>query len=110
MWTSSRLLFIAFLSSCVLFTSGQSASDFSDIALGFAQFETVIVTADGGKHSPFVVVRVTNQSDMVRSFGLSNEAGVLGMPLPPGNYCYEAFSRTGRHLDMNRPGPEGVST
>ena len=52
------------------------------------------------------MVRVTNQSEKVQSFGLSNEVGVLGMPLPPGKYCYDAFSQTGHRLKMNRPAPE----
>jgi hypothetical protein len=55
---------------------------------------------------PFVVVRVTNKANDVRSFGISNEAGVLGMPLPPGQYCYDAFSRSGKSFQMNRPPAE----
>jgi hypothetical protein len=106
MLTFNRLLSIAFLSSACLFAPGRSASDLSDIALGLAQFETLTVTENVGKHSPYIVVRVTNQRDKVQSFGLSNEAGVLGMPLPPGKYCYEAFSQSGHHLKMNRPEPE----
>jgi hypothetical protein len=53
-----------------------------------------------------VVVRAIHKTDKIESFGLSNEAGVLGMPLPPGEYCYDAFSKTGHHLDMNRPESE----
>jgi hypothetical protein len=66
------------------------------------QFETLRVSEAGGKHLPFVVVRVTKKTNDVQSFGISNEAGVLGMPLPPGEYCYDAFSRTGNSLQMNR--------
>jgi hypothetical protein len=106
MLTYGRLLSIAFLSSAYLFAAGRSASDFSDITLGLAQFETVTVTTSGGKHAPYTVVRVISETNKMQSFGLSNEAGVLGMPLPPGKYCYDAFSRTGHHLEMNRPQPE----
>jgi hypothetical protein len=70
------------------------------------QFETLGVSEAGGKHLPFVVVRVTNKANNMQSFGISNEAGVLGMPLPPGQYCYDAFSRTGNSFQMNRPPSE----
>ena|GEM_PF-4632210 len=49
-----------------------------------------------------IVVSVSNKSHEIHSFGISNEAGVLGMPLPPGDYCYDAFSQTGHHLRINR--------
>lgn len=106
MSTSSRLLFIVFLSSAMLFAARSGPTEPSDLALGLAQFETVTVTQKGGEHSPYVVVRVTRRGDKIQSFGLSNEAGVLGMPLPPGQYCYDAFSRTGHRLEMNRPESE----
>jgi hypothetical protein len=85
-----------------LLFAGPTTSGPEDIKLGLIQFETMTVTDMGGTHSPFVVVRVTDQSSKVQSFGLSNDAGYLGMPLPPGNYCYDAFSKTGQHLRMNR--------
>lgn len=97
------VLYFAFLGLALSFVTARSASDSSDIPLGMAQFETVAVAENGGNHSPYIVVKVTNQTNQIESFGLSNEAGVLGMPLPPGKYCYEAFSKAGRHLDMNRP-------
>jgi hypothetical protein len=102
MWTLSRLLSIAFLSSALCFFGVSSGLERPDIQLGFVQFETLRVSESGGKHLPFVVVRVTNKANDVQSFGISNEAGVLGMPLPPGQYCYDAFSRNGSSFQMNR--------
>jgi hypothetical protein len=49
-----------------------------------------------------VVVRVTNRSENVQSFGVSNEAGILVMPLPVGRHCYDAFSEKGVALSMRR--------
>jgi hypothetical protein len=106
MLTFNHLLSIAFLSGASLLTLGHAASDVHDIALGSAQFETVTVTPAGAKHAPYIVVRVTNHSSKVQSFGLSNEFGVLGMPLPPGKYYYDAFSPAGHHLQMSRPEAE----
>jgi hypothetical protein len=107
MLTLSRPLSIAFLSSALLFAATrEQASAPPDIALGMALFETLTVTATGGTHRPYTVVRVMNQRTKVRSFGLSNEAGGLGMPLPPGKYCFDAFTRNGHHLQMNRPPAE----
>lgn len=106
MSTFIRLLYIAFLSSACLVAAGRSVSESSDIALGLAQLETITIAGGGGTHAPYIVVRVTNQGDKVQSFGLSNDAGVVEMPLPPGKYCYEAFSRTGHRLQMKRPPPE----
>jgi hypothetical protein len=102
MLTFNRLLFIAFLSSSLLLATEQRAIDSKDITLGLVQFETYNEVA----HSPYMVVRVTSQADRVQSFGISNEAGVLGMPLPPGKYCYDAFSQAGHHLRMKRPPSE----
>jgi hypothetical protein len=99
MLTCNRLLFIAFLSSSLLFATAPPALDSKDISLGLVQFETY----DEAGHSPYMVVRVIRQTDRVQSFGISNEAGVLDMPLPPGKYCYDAFSQAGRHLYMRRP-------
>jgi hypothetical protein len=102
MLTFNRLLSIAFLSSALLLSAEPTADGPGDIKLGLVQFETLTVTDNGGSHSSFIVVRVTDQSNKVQSFGLSNDAGQLGMPLPPGEYCYDAFSKTGQHLRMNR--------
>jgi hypothetical protein len=101
-----HLCSIAFLGSVTLFAAAWNTSTASDIPLGLVQFETVTVAANGGTHLPYIVVRVTNQTNRIESFGLSNEAGVLEMPVPPGRYCYEAFSQAGHHLVMNRPKAE----
>jgi hypothetical protein len=105
MWILSRLLSAAFLSSALCF-SALSGPERPDIQLGFVQFETLRVSEAGGKHLPFVVVRVTSKANDVQSFGISNEASVLGMPLPPGRYCYDAFTRSGNSFQMNRPPTE----
>jgi hypothetical protein len=104
-----RLLFIVFLSSGSILTAGQDSfpPPEGDIALGFVHFETIAVGDTGeGHHRPDIVVRTTNQTSRIQTFGISNEAGVLIEPLPPGRYCYEAFSATGRHLKMKRPAAE----
>lgn len=106
MSTFNRLLFIASLSSVFLLAGQSKPFERGDLSLGFAQFETLTVTGSGGKHTPFIVVRASNKAGKIQSFGLSNEAGVLGMPLPPGEYCYDAFSQAGHHLEMNRPESE----
>jgi hypothetical protein len=93
---------MAFLSSAFLLSAGPTDNGPEDIKLALIQFETLSVTDRGGTHSPFIVVRVIGQSNQVQSFGLSNDAGYIGMPLPPGDYCYDAFSKTGQHLRMNR--------
>jgi hypothetical protein len=98
----NRLLSIVFLSNALLLSAGQVADGPDDIKLGLVQFETLSVTDKGGTHSPFIAVRVLNQNNKVQSFGLSNEAGFLGMPLPPGDYCFDAFSKGGHALRMNR--------
>ncbi len=104
----NHLLSIVFLSSSwVLPTTGTSAPRSEDITLGFAHFETIAVSDTGeGHHKPGVVVQMTSQADKIRSFGLSNEAGVLIEPLPPGRYCYDAFNDAGHHLQMKRPASE----
>ena len=98
-----------------LFTSGsilpapRTASSHlqADISLGFVNIETIAIGDSGeGHHQSGIVVRLTSRANRVESFGISNEAGVLIAPLPPGRYCYEAFSDAGRHLKMNRPAVE----
>jgi hypothetical protein len=106
---SSRLLFIAFLSSNLTLGVAQTrvtGKPEGDISLGLANFQTVSVGPNGSHMSPYVIVRVESRSTNLQSFGLSNEAGVVGMPLPPGEYCYAAFSKEGRYLKMKRPRSE----
>lgn len=40
------------------------------------------------------------QRNNIQSFGLSNEGGIIVMPLPPGRYCYDAFTDKGKSLEM----------
>jgi hypothetical protein len=104
-----RLLFIVFLSSGSTLAAGQTSAPAlpEDIVLGFVHFETIAVAdTREGYHKPDVVVRTTNRKNKMQSLGISNEAGVLIQPLPPGKYCYDAFSATGRHLTMKRPPAE----
>jgi hypothetical protein len=109
MLTLRILLFAALVSSGSILPAAQRAPSpiEADIFLGFVHIETIAVGVTGeGHHKSGIVVRVTNQKNKVDSFGISNEAGVLIEPLPPGEYCYEAFSDAGRHLKMNRPAVE----
>ncbi len=60
----------------------------------------VVFAGEGGRsHAVGIVVRVIGQSGTVQSFGISNEAGVVVMPLPPGRYCHDAFSMSGTPLE-----------
>ena len=107
--TPRLLLFAAFVSGGSILPATQTAPSHleSDIVLGFVHIETIAVGDRGeGHHKSGIVVRMTNGRTKVESFGISNEAGVLIEPVPPGEYCYEAFSDTGRHLKMNRPAVE----
>jgi hypothetical protein len=104
-----RLLFIAFLSTGTILATQQTASNAlqEDVVIVFAHLETIAIGVSGeGHHKPDIVVRMTNRSNKIDSFGVSNEAGVLIAPLPPGRYCYEAFDATGHHLKMKRPAAE----
>ena len=100
-----RLLFIGFLSSGAILAADKTnpPAHQGDIRLGFVHFETIAVSDSEGLHKPDIVVRVASRTTKMQSFGISNEAGVLILPLPPGGYCYEAFSATGRRLKMKRP-------
>jgi hypothetical protein len=106
MVSRGRLLLIL-LTSCVLFLVIRiRASESNDVALGLVQFETVVVDDHGGHHRQNVVVRVTSEKDRVQSFGISNEAGLVFMPLPTGRYTFDALSQTGHPLKMKRPEDE----
>ena len=103
------LLLAAVLSTFSILPVAQTAPSRvqADILLGFVHIETIAVGDSGeGHHKSRIVVKITNRAKTVESFGISNEAGVLIEPLPPGQYCYEAFSDAGRHLKMNRPAVE----
>ncbi len=106
--TFNLLLSIAFLcSSVTLLASQKGAEPTRDLALGMVQFETVVVAdGGGGHHRSGVVVQTTERKNKTQSFGISNEAGVVVMPLPQGEYCYDAFSRSGQHLELERPASE----
>ena len=103
------LLLAAVFTGGSILPAAQTASSHLqvDILLGFVHIETIAVGDSGeGHHKSGIVVRLTSRENKVESFGISNEAGVLIAPLPPGQYCYDAFSDAGRHLKMNRPAVE----
>lgn len=92
-------LFIVLLSSWPLL-----GAEATRIDLGLVNVQTVAVSKAGeSRMSPGIVVRVTNRSTRTQSLGISNEAGILVLPLPPGRYCYDAFSEQGVALTMRRP-------
>jgi hypothetical protein len=106
MWILSHLLFTVLLASAAQGTPKEpSAVDSGDIPLGVVQFETLALADDHyhWKHSPFIVVRATNRRTKTESFGLSDEIGRLLMPLPPGEYRWDAFSQDGKRLRLVRP-------
>ena len=97
-------MFQLILSSVILaLLQPQATSTAKDLELG----TVFMVSTSGPDRGPGeiitdIVVRVTD-SKSVQSFGITNEAGVLAMPLPPGRYCWDAFSKTGKALRTNRP-------
>ena len=95
--------FIVLLSSAILALSqAQAGTTTKDLELGTAFMVSTTGPSDGpGAIRTDVVVRVTD-SKSVQSFGITNEAGVLEMPLPPGRYCWDAFSPAGKAFRMNR--------
>jgi len=102
MFLQPRLLgFIGLLSSLSFVWQSTSVGT-NDLQLGTAFMSSVSGPVDGpGEIITGVVVRVSDSKD-VQSFGITNDAGVLEMPLPPGRYCWDAFSGKGQSLRMNR--------
>lgn len=103
------LLTTVLLSSNVMSLSPEKEElTLKDIEFGAAYFQVVAVDADGiSTLAPGIVVRITGQKNKVQSYAVSNEAGLIYyMPLPPGRYCYEAFTKTGKSLRMVRKPPK----
>ena len=74
---------------------------------GFASIEVLAIDDSGSWiHLRNIVIRISDKKHSVRSYGLSNEMGLVVMPLPPGKYCYDAFSSTGEVLQTRRKGSE----
>jgi hypothetical protein len=74
---------------------------------GLANIEVVAVGSSDDSHIlPHVVVRIAGRKNKVQSYGLSNESGIIVMPLPPGSYCYDAFSEAGVVLNLRRKASE----
>lgn len=97
--------FIVLLSSLILaLLRSQVGATAKDLELGTVFMVSKTGAPDRGRAEVItdIVVRVTD-SKTVQSFGITNEAGVLAMPLPAGRYCWDAFSKTGKALRMNRP-------
>lgn len=75
------------------------------IRLGYANLAVVSIdVAEKRVMAPGVVVRVRGQKSSVESYGVSNEGGMILMPLPPGQYCYDAFTYDGNSLELLRKG------
>jgi len=102
---SSLLLFIVFLSSNALSQEKRPSSS-QNLALGMVNIQTVGVSGGESHLKSGVVVRLTSRVTKVRSYALSNAAGVVVVPLPAGSYCYDAFSQTGQPLQMKRASRE----
>lgn len=75
-----------------------------DIELGSAYIQVVAVDANSKSTlASDVVVRIIGEKNKVESYAISNEAGLIYyMPLPPGRYCYDAFTKNGKALRMVR--------
>jgi hypothetical protein len=87
----------------MIFSSERNNSVQKDIEFGLANIEVVAI--DGNEKStltPGIVVRIKGQQNRIQSFGMSNEGGIIVMPLPPGRYCYDAFTDKGKALRMVR--------
>jgi len=97
------IVFLISTMALVAYSHGEQGN--SGLTFGWLNIQTVVVSADGDSHmSPGIIVRISSQDNNVQSFGFSNEAGVLIMPLPPGNYCYDAYSQNGATLQLRRQG------
>jgi hypothetical protein len=71
-----------------------------DLVLGFANIQSVIAAPAGpAEIAKGIVIRITD-SKKIQSFGVTNEVGILVMPLPPGRYCFDAFSQNGKPLQL----------
>jgi hypothetical protein len=64
--------------------------------------QTVAVSGGKSHLKSGIVVRLTSRSTKVQSYALSNADGIVVVPLPPGDYCYDAFSQSGQSLQMKR--------
>jgi hypothetical protein len=79
------------------------ASDSKNLDFGMANIEAVAVDINGKSTiAPDIIIRITAKGTRVESYGMSDEGGMILMPLPPGRYCYEAYSERGRPLKMIR--------
>jgi hypothetical protein len=108
MSSKNRLLYTLFLVSVAL-TSVQSRGlgrEVGSVAIGLVQFDTVRVHPGRETGEPHIVVRVWKKGTKFWNFGFSNEVGALVMPLQPGDYCFDAFSREGKRLKMHPPAAE----
>ena len=84
-----NLLLLPFALLSVLSTVVAEPTAKDRIAFGFANIQTVEVSQTGPHMKGGVIVALTDNTARVRSFGLSNEAGIAIMPLPPARYCMQ---------------------
>jgi hypothetical protein len=109
-----RQMFLPLIFGCLLVSNicaDETPTKSKSIQLGFASIEVLYINAAGeSHHMPNAVIRISGQQNRVQSYGVSNEAGLIIMPLPPGKYCYDAFSAKGEYLPMRRKGSERCFT
>ena len=79
------------------------AGERQQISLGFANIETAIAAKRPGDPQHMtsgIVVRIVGKSAERETFAISNEAGIVVVPLRPGEYCFEAYNHKGLRLDL----------
>ena len=70
--------------------------------LGMANMQSVIAAPAGpAEIAAGIVIRTRDTKDL-QSFGVTNEVGILVMPLPVGRYCFDAFTQEGKALRLVR--------
>ena len=92
-----------FLLGGALLTTVVPAERPQPINIGYAIVQTVAAPAvqgDSEHFVPRVFVRMYNLKEGRESFGVSNQDGMLMVPLRPGSYCFEAFNRKGMPLEL----------
>lgn len=97
---------IKFLSSFIFILSllCNAQTKAPDLELGLVQFSSATVFDGKTSHTvPGIVLVVKGKNNGVQSFGITNEAGVLAMPLPPGDYSLAAYTEKGKYVKIERP-------
>lgn len=98
------LLTIILLSSnASLFCVEEQETTQRSIEFGIADIQVGAVLDDGKSTiTPNIIVKITGQNNHVLSYGMTDVAGTIAMPLPPGRYCYELYSENGEAIQTRR--------